>query len=148
MKFLLITSLFVFLTTVTTLRTSKHRRLRKSIDPRFDAMEDPDTSNCYYHRMNEMYKPQDLVGAHGGLFKGIEWSEEERVKISDLHTTQQYHLLGPLLRQKLYSMNANLGYIDEVATFFRDAYPPESVRKLHTNDSKCRVCFNFLFPRY
>uniref|UniRef100_A0AC35FAK6 Uncharacterized protein n=1 Tax=Panagrolaimus sp. PS1159 TaxID=55785 RepID=A0AC35FAK6_9BILA len=109
------------------------------MDNILDVTDDPDTSDCHYERKNEVFKPEDLTEAHYGLFKDIPWTKEERLLISDYHTTQQYHLLGPLLKKKLHEINAGLQYKQEVTNFFSKSYPPKEVRQLHDNDSKCRI---------
>uniref|UniRef100_A0AC34GEL2 Uncharacterized protein n=1 Tax=Panagrolaimus sp. ES5 TaxID=591445 RepID=A0AC34GEL2_9BILA len=120
-------------------RSLRTQRIENNIDNVLDISDDPDTSDCHYERKNEVFKPEDLTQAHFGLFKDIPWTKEERLLISDYHATQQYHLLGPLLKKKLNEMNAGLPYKHEVTNFFVKNYPPKEVRQLHDNDSKCRI---------
>lgn len=123
--------------------TIRSRRYRHTLDSLLSNINDPDTSTCHYERNIEVYTPEDLKGAHNGLFRDIEWTREERLKIADLHSTHQYHLLGPLLKTKLDSLGVDNEYRRRIAEFFTEHYPPKVVRKLHSNDSKCRVscCF-------
>ena len=128
-------------------RSYRAHQMENSIDTILDTIEDPDTSDCHFERKDEQFTPDDLREAHAGLFRDIPWTKEERLVISDLHSTQQYHLLGPLLKKKLASIDASLQYKTDVTKFFVDHYPPKEVRQLHDNASKCRVSlFNVKFP--
>ena len=120
-------------------RSFRSQQIENNIDSILDTTDDPDTSNCHFERKEEFFLPEDLKLAHFGLFKDISWTREERLLIADYHSTQQYHLLGPLLKKKLNEIDAALPYKHQVTKFFVNHYPPQEVRQLHNNDSKCRV---------
>uniref|UniRef100_A0A7E4ULZ7 RxLR effector protein n=1 Tax=Panagrellus redivivus TaxID=6233 RepID=A0A7E4ULZ7_PANRE len=123
----------------------RHRRFQP-VDFLFDTDDDPDTSGCPPTATVEFYEPADLARAHHGLFKDILWTKEERLQIRDLHATNQYHLLGPLLKSKLNQIDAPIELRRKFAAFFAKSYPPKEVRQLQTDESKCAIRAEFATP--
>ncbi|VDL75348.1 unnamed protein product [Nippostrongylus brasiliensis] len=67
----------------------------------------------------------DILSAHGGVFRHLDWTNEELAAISALHTTASHHKLMELVARKLATSDIDDASRRRIEKFMMQKRPPK-----------------------
>ncbi|KAE9420273.1 hypothetical protein Angca_001879, partial [Angiostrongylus cantonensis] len=77
-----------------------------------------------------------FLAAHGGIFRSLDWTNNELVQVSALHTTVSHHKLVNLIAQKLNESNIEIKTRQRIEKFMEDRQPPRFLEKFLTEEHR------------
>uniref|UniRef100_A0A1I7X9J4 Inhibitor_I29 domain-containing protein n=1 Tax=Heterorhabditis bacteriophora TaxID=37862 RepID=A0A1I7X9J4_HETBA len=78
----------------------------------------------------------DILSAHGGIFRVLEWTEFELAKISAYHATAEHHKLMEIIRDKLNNSNIDSESRKKIEKFLRSHRPPKFLETFLSEDDR------------
>ncbi|CAJ0566900.1 unnamed protein product, partial [Mesorhabditis spiculigera] len=83
----------------------------------------------------------DPLGAHGGIFRALPWTEKELRHISALHATAEYHRLLPIIKEKLLDYGSELDPHTrrQIENFLVQKRPPKVFQELLSDDERHQI---------
>ncbi|KAJ1365594.1 hypothetical protein KIN20_025973 [Parelaphostrongylus tenuis] len=78
----------------------------------------------------------DFLSAHGGIFRSLNWTNDELAEISALHTAASHHKLMKLMTQKMSESDVEFRTRQQIEKFMLDRVPPRFLEKFLSEEDR------------